>query len=207
MLSTPSVRVEVIFLLRWRRMKRSIQTISFVAGCGAFLAGCSEIPHKELVKTPIPIYIGGQRVPVLDREGREMATYLSKGESVVAVTEVTPEPAVEVPVVTPEAFEATHQFDFSFDSSELSPEQQSQLEAIVPVLEKTGNPVIVEGYTDAIGPAAYNYQLGLRRAGAVKDYLVAKGVASSRIETKSYGETREPDRKALIKPVETLQGE
>ncbi|WP_163313917.1 OmpA family protein, partial [Enterobacter hormaechei] len=39
----------------------------------------------------------------------------------------------------------------------------------------------------------YNFALGARRANAVRDYLVSKGVSASRIETVSYGKERPID--------------
>ena len=45
--------------------------------------------------------------------------------------------------------------------------------------------------TDAIGTDAYNQKLGLRRAEAVKAYLVSKGIEKNRVYTDSKGE-RQP---------------
>lgn len=49
----------------------------------------------------------------------------------------------------------------------------------------------VFGHTDLVGSNAYNQRLGLRRANAVVDYLVSKGVSRSRLKAvASFGETR-----------------
>ena len=48
----------------------------------------------------------------------------------------------------------------------------------------------IEGHTDNIGPAAYNKDLSQRRANAVKDYLVNKGIDSRRISAVGYGEEK-----------------
>jgi outer membrane protein OmpA-like peptidoglycan-associated protein len=48
--------------------------------------------------------------------------------------------------------------------------------------------VEVGGYCDASGRASYNYILGLKRANAVKNYLVAHGAPANQIVAKSYGE-------------------
>ena len=50
--------------------------------------------------------------------------------------------------------------------------------------------VIVEGHCDERGTREYNIALGDRRANAVKNYLVAMGVAASRVRTVSYGKER-----------------
>jgi peptidoglycan-associated lipoprotein len=48
--------------------------------------------------------------------------------------------------------------------------------------------LLVEGHCDQRGTNEYNLALGDRRAKAAMDYLVAQGVAASRITTISYGE-------------------
>ena len=50
--------------------------------------------------------------------------------------------------------------------------------------------VIVQGYCDERGTREYNLALGERRANAVKQYLVAHGIAADRISVVSYGKER-----------------
>jgi len=50
--------------------------------------------------------------------------------------------------------------------------------------------VLVTGHTDRIGTQAYNQKLSERRADAVRDYLVSKGVARDKIETLGMGKTQ-----------------
>lgn len=49
---------------------------------------------------------------------------------------------------------------------------------------------LIEGHADEQGTREYNLALGARRASAVRDYLVAQGVPSSRLNTISYGKER-----------------
>jgi len=80
---------------------------------------------------------------------------------------------------------------YDFDSSILSPEAQDQLKNNAAWL--SSNPVksaIIEGHCDSRGTSEYNLALGERRSASAKDYLVKIGVASSRIETVSFGEER-----------------
>ncbi len=55
--------------------------------------------------------------------------------------------------------------------------------------EVSGVSIIVEGNCDEWGTDEYNQALGLKRAKAVKEALIAKGVNADRIAVKSYGET------------------
>jgi peptidoglycan-associated lipoprotein len=48
----------------------------------------------------------------------------------------------------------------------------------------------IEGHADERGTREYNLALGARRASAVRDYLIARGVGASRIRTVSYGKER-----------------
>ena len=48
----------------------------------------------------------------------------------------------------------------------------------------------VEGHTDSQGDDAYNLELSQRRAQAVVDYLVGKGVDRARLQAKGFGEAR-----------------
>jgi OOP family OmpA-OmpF porin len=49
---------------------------------------------------------------------------------------------------------------------------------------------VVEGHTDNVGADAYNLALSQRRADAVRKYLIDKGVAADRLQTKGLGETQ-----------------
>ncbi len=63
---------------------------------------------------------------------------------------------------------------FGFDSSELTPQSRQQLNAIADGIKLTEGTVkvVIEGHTDAKGRPSYNDKLSLRRAAAVRDYLV-----------------------------------
>ena len=64
-----------------------------------------------------------------------------------------------------------------------------QINALADILLKDSSiNVEIVGYTDSTGKEAYNQGLGKRRAERVKDHLVARGVPSARVRTKSMGE-------------------
>ena len=50
--------------------------------------------------------------------------------------------------------------------------------------------MLVTGHTDPIGTQAYNQKLSERRADAVRNYLVSKGVPRDKIETLGMGKTQ-----------------
>jgi peptidoglycan-associated lipoprotein len=50
--------------------------------------------------------------------------------------------------------------------------------------------VVIEGHADERGTREYNLALGDRRATAVRDFLVAKGINAARVRTVSYGKER-----------------
>jgi peptidoglycan-associated lipoprotein len=62
------------------------------------------------------------------------------------------------------------------------------VDAHIAVLLSNDDSVRLEGHTDERGTREYNLALGERRANAVRDYMVANGVPSYRVESISYGE-------------------
>lgn len=81
-------------------------------------------------------------------------------------------------------------FYFGFDSSALTDEARAQVDAHVAALLGNNDSIRLEGHTDERGTREYNLALGDRRATAVRDYLLAKGLNSARIRTVSYGKER-----------------
>ncbi len=80
---------------------------------------------------------------------------------------------------------------FAFDSSELDEAAVSQLKNNAKwLIENQGISVMIEGHCDERGTYEYNMALGERRANATKSFLEKAGVASSRLETVSFGEER-----------------
>lgn len=80
---------------------------------------------------------------------------------------------------------------FAFDKSTLSSKAQATLDKQAAWLKRVPTAtILVEGHCDERGTREYNLALGDRRATAVKDYLVSKGIAASRIKTISYGKER-----------------
>jgi outer membrane protein OmpA-like peptidoglycan-associated protein len=88
---------------------------------------------------------------------------------------------------------------FEHNSSALMPKAAAQLKELELALTSASlgkDKFLVAGHTDAKGSAEYNKQLSLRRAEAVKKFLVAKGMDPSRLTTLGYGSEKllAPDR-------------
>ena len=80
---------------------------------------------------------------------------------------------------------------FDFNKSDLKPEARRTLERQAAWLKQYQNVrVAIEGHCDERGTREYNLALGEKRATAVKEFLVANGVAASRLKTVSYGKER-----------------
>ena len=80
---------------------------------------------------------------------------------------------------------------FAYDRYDIQAEDQSVLQRQAAWLQKYSDVrVTVEGHCDERGTREFNLALGARRANAVKQVLVANGVAASRVETISYGKER-----------------
>ena len=80
---------------------------------------------------------------------------------------------------------------YAFDKASLPAEGKGTLDKQAAWLSKYSmNNVQVAGNCDERGTEEYNIALGQKRASAARDYLVAKGVSSTRITTISYGKDR-----------------
>ncbi|MGH8127486.1 MAG: OmpA family protein [Gammaproteobacteria bacterium] len=78
---------------------------------------------------------------------------------------------------------------FAFNSTKLTAEDKHTLDDAAKKLNKDRDiNVLVSGYTDSIGTAAYNRKFSEARAASVKQYLVAHDVALDRLTTRGHGE-------------------
>jgi outer membrane protein OmpA-like peptidoglycan-associated protein len=165
------------------------------------LAACAHRPYEERIALPVT----SQDL----KTGAPLSAYDSKGQPVYAfayghssaheplrhnVASVsTAKPVKTVEVSLPQVVH------FAESSSVLSDVHRRTLRQLAAELKHSSGSLLVEGFTDPKGSREANYKLGLKRAHTVKNYLIQHGVASSRIEVKSVGETREPERKVVVR--------
>ena len=80
---------------------------------------------------------------------------------------------------------------FAVDQSTLSGQAQATLDGQARwLMENRDFSATIEGHADEQGTREYNLALGARRANAVQEYLVSRGVAENRLRTVSYGKER-----------------
>ena len=78
---------------------------------------------------------------------------------------------------------------FDFDKAVLRPEGKAKLDEVIAKASALKLEVILAvGHTDRIGKDAYNQKLSEKRAAAVKEYLVSKGIEANRVYTEGNGE-------------------
>jgi OOP family OmpA-OmpF porin len=133
---------------------------------------------------------------VLDTDGDGIFDYMDKCPTVYAKTAdgcplpvaAAPEPA-PVPAAAPAPALAGVNFDF--DQSYIRPDDVAKLDQDVATLKQAGDmKVEVAGHTDSIGTDEYNMGLSMRRADAVRMYLIDKGIAPDRLTVRGYGESQ-----------------
>jgi outer membrane protein OmpA-like peptidoglycan-associated protein len=86
----------------------------------------------------------------------------------------------------------TFKGDVTFDtnSTVVRPGLQSELDRVAGVMNQYPNTLVrVEGHTDSKGSNEYNMDLSNRRALAVKNLLIQRGIADGRLDVAGYGET------------------
>ena len=80
---------------------------------------------------------------------------------------------------------------FDFDRAVVRPDGKSKLDDLSSKMMGVDLEVVIAiGHADPIGSAAYNQALSVRRAEAIKAYLVSKGVEANRVYTEGKGETQ-----------------
>jgi OOP family OmpA-OmpF porin len=174
----------------------SYKTMLGVAASTALMAGVA-MAHEG--GTANAAYLGdSSKHYVLDSAGR--CVYTSSWSKELATKECNPELFPEeavaaapapppMPVYEKHTVSATALFDF--DKANLKPAGKEAIHGIDEEIKSSEAKVIdinVVGYTDSVGTEEYNQELSVRRANAVKDYMVSEGVDPGIIDVKGMGE-------------------
>lgn len=155
----------------------------------ATVEGCDDMLKPAPVAAPAPAPSSAP-APAPEAAPATVAPAPAAAEAPVPVPAPAPAPAAaSAPTSEKVTFEADTFFDF--DKSTLKPEGKAKLEDLVSKLTGTDIEVVVAtGHTDSVGTDAYNLKLSMRRANAVKAFLVSKGIPADRIFTEGKGESK-----------------
>ena len=163
--------------MKQRPQFRSIATVAFLS---LFLAACSGTDTKEQEAAAAAAAAAEAQAAAESQAAAEAA----------AAERARAEAAAELRRLEDAARMAGNVVYFEFDSSALTEAGRAILDKQVALLKKTGASVRLEGHTDERGTREYNIALGERRANAVRDYMMVKGIPGSRLESISYGEEK-----------------
>ncbi|TWR27227.1 OmpA family protein [Mucilaginibacter achroorhodeus] len=83
----------------------------------------------------------------------------------------------------------TKNLQFDFAKANLRPIYNERLTQLAKLLVEGNYPIILRGHADAVGSRVPNWQLSQKRADAIKDFLVSKGVSAAKIVTTPFGST------------------
>lgn len=106
-----------------------------------------------------------------------------------AAAPVAPPAPAAAPAVAQKVTYAADAF-FDFDKAVLKPEGKAKLDDLVGKVKGINLEVVIAvGHTDSVGADKYNQKLSVKRAEAVKAYLVSKGIEKNRVYTEGKGES------------------
>jgi len=161
--------------------------------------GYAVATDKTVVKNPFGLcWRTGYWTPAMATIECDPDLVPKKAEPAPAPVAAPPAPApapapAPKPAPTPVKEKVTMAADahFDFDKAVLKPDGKAKLDDLVGKLKAVDLEVVIAvGHTDSIGSKAYNQKLSMRRASAVKAYLVSKGIEANRIHTEGKGETQ-----------------
>jgi len=130
-------------------------------------------------KQSLVCYTGKVELPVAQAEPQE------------PVAQKPVEPKKEEPAKAEEPLMVRARIHFDFNKADIKKEYIPLLKEVAKVLKENPNINLrIEGYTDDIGTKAYNQKLALKRAMAVKNFLVKEGIEPERIQVVGFGKEK-----------------
>jgi OOP family OmpA-OmpF porin len=148
--------------------------------------GSNELCWRDAYWTPATAAVGCDGAIVAAKEEAPAPVAAPVAQPAPAPV-VAPKPA-PAPVAATKVTYAADAF-FDFDKAVLKTEGKAKLDDLIGKVKGINLEVIIAvGHTDSVGSDAYNQKLSVRRAGAVKAYLVSKGIEKNRVYTEGKGE-------------------
>ena len=140
--------------------------------------------------TPRGEKVNAEGCPI-DTDGDGLVDSVDKCPTVYAKTDDgCPPPPPPTTMEEPRTLILEH-VNFDFDKSTLRPDAIGILDKAAIALKEWGDiKVEIAGHTDWVGTDEYNQALSERRANAVRDYLISKGIDADRLTAKGYGESQ-----------------
>lgn len=80
--------------------------------------------------------------------------------------------------------------EFASDGADITPAGRAVLDEVYDLIADSDVKIVITGHTDAQNTPEYNLPLSERRAAAVRDYLIERGIDSSRLYSAGFGESR-----------------
>jgi OmpA-OmpF porin, OOP family len=141
--------------------------------------------------TPAGVSVDARGCPA-DSDGDGVPDYLDKCPNTAAGVTVDKDGC---PVDAAGPNRTFENVNFAFDRAELTDYARGILDSASQVINELSGQygslkVQIDGHTDSVGSPGYNVALSERRANAVKQYLIRKGVDAKRIETQGFGLTK-----------------
>jgi len=169
-------------------MKIICQNILLCGAAALALSGCSIVVFEDGPECPVATACPVAALPSLDQPDEVPSPAMNQDQPAIIA------PDISVPtsqlLMAPPLIDG-YVTNFAYDSADLGQDAKDHLVTIAAFLaDKPNVTLIVEGHCDERGSRDYNLALGDRRAAAVRDVLLANGMATARIRTVSYGKER-----------------
>jgi len=170
--------------------KELLEQVVQTGQCGCYVTGdqiassegMADFVTKVFLKKapPKPVEVVVEKVVILDSDGDGVPDNLDKCPGTPKGAKVDKDGCWVIGNVL-----------FDFDKSNIKAQYYHLLDEVAAVfVQNPGLRVRIEGHTDNIGTAAYNLKLSLRRANAVMQYLIKKGIAKAILHAEGFGFTR-----------------
>lgn len=176
-------------------MNKTILNLAVIAGLGLSVPAFAH----ESGQANEAVVGDGSGHCISDGAGQDVRTSAwSADKAAVACGRAVAEPvaAEPAPAPVPKAISETTTLSaaalFDFDKDTIKAEARPQLDEIADRVRSLSSieSVSIVGHTDSVGSDAYNEDLSMRRANAVKNYMLDKGVDASVINTSGMGESQ-----------------